>query len=381
MTTYEDAVQHLLDYVGQTVDSAIKRDVRGAIQEAYRELTNLHNWNYYRTHARIVSSAPYETGTVAYDHTGGTYERQLTLSGGTWPDWAASGSVRIANVSYAVESRKSNTVLTLSSGQNPGADVASGTAYTLLRDCYDLPADFRALFRLTALSWGRLEPISFDNWMMLLRETVSTGQPDYYAISPSQSQKGRMAVRFYPYPSSAETFDFIYLRSPRTLRLEKYEAGTVTTTGGSATVTGNETVFTSSMVGSVLRVTDSVTDAPTGLAGENPYLEETLIETFSSATSLVVKDAFASSLAAVKYTISDLIDVEEGSMLNAFLRCCEKQLGVRRMMKDRPNALAQYQMALQLAKEADSRLASRRIVGNRAVAIDWEDTNVGADVS
>ena len=43
------------------------------------------------TFARVdaTCSTAYLTGTVAYDHQGGTYDRLLTLTDGTWPAWAA----------------------------------------------------------------------------------------------------------------------------------------------------------------------------------------------------------------------------------------------------------------------------------------------------
>lgn len=72
----------------------------------------------------------YSTGTVAYDHTGGANERQLTLSGGTWPTWAKlPGRVFINDDWYALNTRVSDTVVTLTSGDNPGSDIAAGASY------------------------------------------------------------------------------------------------------------------------------------------------------------------------------------------------------------------------------------------------------------
>ena len=75
----------------------------------------------------------YTTGAVVYDHTGGASERLLTLSGSgaAYPSWAGSAKVRIGSTTYDVDSRLSDTTLTLSSSSNPGTDVGS-SSYTMI---------------------------------------------------------------------------------------------------------------------------------------------------------------------------------------------------------------------------------------------------------
>ena len=88
-------------------------------------------------------------------NSGGANERQLTIAAGTWPTWAARGRVSISNATYAVENRVSTTILTLRPDQNPGADVAAGTAYNLYQQAYTLPVNFRRLLRLFHASQNR----------------------------------------------------------------------------------------------------------------------------------------------------------------------------------------------------------------------------------
>lgn len=74
----------------------------------------------------------YNTGTVSYDHTGGSSERLVTLSGGSWPAWLDTDcALTIAGVRYAIASVNSSTVLQLGAdsstkaANNPGSDVGS----------------------------------------------------------------------------------------------------------------------------------------------------------------------------------------------------------------------------------------------------------------
>jgi len=62
--------------------------------------------------------------TITYDHTGGTYERMLTLSGTTWPAAAEHGYILISGTAYNVYRRISDTVLILDKEINPGSDFS-----------------------------------------------------------------------------------------------------------------------------------------------------------------------------------------------------------------------------------------------------------------
>ena len=119
--TYQDAVEWLLDFYGRTTASA--RDLRmakRAVDNAYREIAQAHNWRCYRAGYAIHTDADYDTGTITYDHTGGAYERMLTLASGTWPANAAYGELKLSGYGpYPVAARISDTVITLYEDQNP----------------------------------------------------------------------------------------------------------------------------------------------------------------------------------------------------------------------------------------------------------------------
>lgn len=74
----------------------------------------------------------YSTGTIEYDHTGGANENQVTLSGGTWPTYAKSPARLFVNGTfYNVLARISDSIITLKTTSNPGADIAAGATFYL----------------------------------------------------------------------------------------------------------------------------------------------------------------------------------------------------------------------------------------------------------
>ncbi len=122
--TFGDAQEHGLDYLGGTPDAQAIRDVRRSCLEAYRELANARTWLFLMRHGRTITNAPYLTGTINYQHSGGLYPRMMTISDGTWPAWAGPGAeVRVGVVTSQVAERRSDTVLTLDAAVNPGANL------------------------------------------------------------------------------------------------------------------------------------------------------------------------------------------------------------------------------------------------------------------
>lgn len=79
---------------------------------------------FYRgAHIMVTpTSTPYTTGTI------GIAAGVVTLSGGTWPNWAANGRLTVSGTTYTVNTRDSNTQLTLT---NLSVTVTAGTSYSL----------------------------------------------------------------------------------------------------------------------------------------------------------------------------------------------------------------------------------------------------------
>lgn len=356
LRTYQDAVDHLVNFTGGNPIDASQRLTRTAVQNAYLRLINERSWQYLYTSGQVALVAPYSTGTIAFDLTGGSSERLLTLSGGTWPTWAKFGRVRIEQNVYEVESRLGNTTLQLKAGLSPGADIAAGTGYTLFRSVYSLPVDLK---RLTSPHnkntwWSGSVGQQDQHW--LESRVNDCGDPVRWTIAADPDITGTYALYVQPYPSQDLIFDFIYQRNARPLFYSGYEtaarAGTVTVSANSSSVAGTNTTFTSAMEGSIIRFGTSALH-PDGLGGLNPFTEQRKILSVTNATTLILDTPVSSAKSAVKYVVTDPIDLPE-TFWNAMIRACEWEYSLTGRGPKPDQAAAHYKDALVKAKESDS---------------------------
>lgn len=349
--TYYDLVQSLLDMGGGAADDRALKTAKRAVQNAYRDLPAARRWSYFYQHYRLITDAPYSTGTVEFDYTGGTYELQLTLSSGTWPANAAYGKVLIDDVLYDVDERKSSTVLTLKAPLAPTADIAAGTSYTWFRDSYVLPSDLRSLDRLVELNeLIRPVPVLPSDWLRQYSGLRTPSTPNIYVVTGDNDNNGRLSLKFGPAPDQAYNFDFIYQRRPRPLKVYHETTGAVSNTG--TALTGSGTAFTQDMVGSVIRFYDA-SNVPTGLDGDYPYKDQRIIKTVTNATTAVLDAAPSTNYSAVKFSISDWADVEDGAMFTALQRMSEAEYAVMFSRDDAPQRKRMADQALLVAKEND----------------------------
>lgn len=357
---FGDVQSDLIDFVSTgSTDAANVRRTNRAIENSYREVTMARHWSYYYQRGRLQTQAPYNTGTITYTQA----TRVVDLASGTWPTWAANGTLSIAGVEYEVATRTSGTQLVLSVNSNPGADVAAGTSYYLWQDTYVLPVDFQSLGTIkdaqNNVTLEYMEPNDFIA-MRLFNMTVS--QPRYFTIFHDQNYVGALAIKLFPPPMLSYSYDYMYKRHPRQFTCHGYTTGTVTTSGTS--VTGVGTTFTQAMIGCMIRF-GTTGDGPTGTHGENPYVAQRVVSSFTSATSIGIDTALDAEVAAVKYEIGDPIDIEAGSMYTAFLRRCEYELAVQQRRDDIPKYLALAEKAMLVAFEEDNRNMDRRPEGSR----------------
>jgi hypothetical protein len=134
----------------------------------------------------------------------------------------------------------------------------------------------------------------------------------------------------------------------------EYKTGQVVGQAGGTAITGTDTKFTSKMVGSVLRF-GTVKNLPDGVEGLYPHEEERIVASVESDTSLTVDAVLSSAHSQVKYRISDIIDIEPGAMLEAFLAYCELRMSI--LLKDTDSGEKQdlYAGSLRLAMQSDNR--------------------------
>lgn len=368
LSTYQDLVDELCVSTGGGATSPEQRDVRMACQRAYTHLGDIHNWLFYKRAYRVYLSAAYSTGTITYDHTGGSSERLVTLASGTWPSWARNGKLIISDVVHDVAERLSDTTLTLDPTLNPQADVAAGTSYTLMRTTYAMPFDFKGMFDPQDEDQIRSCYIPPVSWHALERTLPTQTDTFFWTVMPSPDAYGSWVLRTWGYPSTAETIDFMYQGRPRPIKRTGYEtasrAGTVTLATNTS-VQGNSSTFSSDMVGSLLRVTTSTTVYPTGLGDLNPWTDQKVITEYSAASgaaALTVDSNWGATYTTVLYTISDPVDVDQ-SLWNLLVAAAKRYLWEMRG-NDRLNVAEQiYRRELYLAKENDCKNLEDRWAG------------------
>ncbi len=357
LLTFQDAVEHVCDVFDVPRDSRSQRLAIKSIVKAYRMLPTMHGWPYYRRPLVIQTVAAYSTGTIAYDYTGGAYERMVTLTTGTWPTWAGFGVLRISNVDYPILQRVSSTVITLDTRRCPDADVASGTAYTIFRNRYPLPLDFRRHDRIIQSGSNR-ELCIVDAGLAAANTLFSGGTSEPYlaCIIEDENYQGGLALMVSPAVNSATSLSFLYERKMRPLVTEKYDTGTLTIVADSASITGVGTTFTDAMIGAVLRVSVDG-NPPTPLEGSiasatpNPADYTRIVMGVSSATVLLVDETLGESASGRAYTLSDPIDVTD-LMIDVFLRLAELEYAKLSGREDVPERNAYFVGALEIARNA-----------------------------
>jgi|SRR6185436_11852140 len=379
LTTYHDAVSYLIDYAGGDAQQRTLTDAQRAVVNGYREFTSSHDWSYYFARHRITTSEPYDTGTVTYVNS----TRELTLSGGTWPTWAAYGSVIINQIPYEVASRTSATVLVLSQSSNPGEDIATATSFEIYRDTFPMPCDYLKGFDMLELTGGQLVlQVTNSDWLSPQQLRAGPAKPSRFAVTADPNYFGVLACRFHPRPDQAYSFDFIYHRRPRQLNIMDYSSGVVSVSNGSASVSGSSTAWASKHIGAVIRFAATGEKyAPTGREGAYPYAYERVVTSVSAAGALEVDEVLPETLTNVKYRISDPMDLEEGAFMTAFWRECERQLRSYKRMKALNVEDSDYQLSYARAREADSRSMSLRVAGGMvAYRLRFSDMPSGPDV-
>lgn len=347
--TYFDAVEHLITASYGGPQDAEQRDIRTAVQRAYAELAQIRDWTYYHVHGRLITARTYSVGTVAMPTT-----TTVTLSGGSFSDAGMTAanakhwSLKVGDTVFPVRSYESATAITVALENH--STVPAGTAYTLYRSTFGLPADFRNLDEPSSeFNWQAGSYVTPDQAMKLERVANSSGAPYHWTIIKDPMTDG-WAIRLIGYPTVAETVDFSYRRAPRPIRYSGHEAsarqGSIARS--SSAVSGTGTAFTLDMVGSILRV--GTTQPPGSLSSLSPYVSETVITAVGNATSLATQSSGTVS-PGTQYAVTDPLDLAP-HMHNAMYSAAEYWLA--RIRNQKPdNAFAMYQRDLRLAMEMD----------------------------
>lgn len=224
--SYDELTEEVGDYLGMgrsgwssleqdRLDAIVKSGLRQVYYPQEFKPGVTHLWSFMRPEITILTTALYSTGTVEIA------SGVVTLTGGTFPSWAAEGEVHVSSQIYTVNTRDSDTQVTL---DDTSVTVAAGATYNLTRPSYDLPEGFDgnfdgALHYKTGNNtlWG---PIRFLSPEILRRKKQSyngSDRPLYAAIQPKTFDATvgqRWKITFYPAPDDAYTLHGRYMVRP-----------------------------------------------------------------------------------------------------------------------------------------------------------------------
>ncbi len=301
MRTYADLIDHV-SLVALGHGKAVSREqVRVAINTAYAGLPLLANWKRYQTTTRLTVQ-PTVSGSCEV-----TGQGTVTIAEGAWPTWAAGCTIRIAGTPCRVATRDTATQLTLATLPKT---TGSGLSFVLYHDYHPLPDDFLNVISAHVLDYEtELRAVTPSGAMQTYGVNFTPSVPQAYVV---EAVLYGHALRIVPPPASGLLMDVVYRKRPAELIYsghdERDTAGTISVNGN--TVTGVNTLFARAMEGCVLRV-GTPTRIPTGPEGNNPYIEERIIDSVQSPTELIVASDFDNNYTNVRYSVTDVLDIDE----------------------------------------------------------------------
>lgn len=179
-------------------------DVDRIIRAGRRMFQAAAEWNFLKQEYVTNVSAPYSTGTVTVT------DGVVTLSGGTFPSYAAGQTIDIAGSAKRISTRDGDTQVTL---EDTAFDAAAGSTYSLYHTEHSLPSSFAA-FVSPPTTEGRNRYELFQQAVLpeyeLRRLTSlqapSTGRPELFAVQNTidSNEYGipTYVMRLYPLPDA-----------------------------------------------------------------------------------------------------------------------------------------------------------------------------------
>lgn len=210
-----ERVGHYLFGIRSSFSADQQADINDCVHDGLRRVYAAHNWSFLRPVADVTTTAPYVTGTVA------VAAGVVTLTGGTFPSWAADGVFKVSDQYYSVASRGSDTQITLDS---TSVTVAAGATYQLARPEIQLADAFDAVANDSDLTYYPspdcwYPPVQWrhDSTIRRLEGSNPTfDRPLFYSVRTvtfDPTVGSRKVLALYPTPDQAYT-----LRVPMILR-------------------------------------------------------------------------------------------------------------------------------------------------------------------
>lgn len=202
-----------LSYTATDWSTQQEVDIQRSIDKGYADFLGAHDWNFLKKFTTVNTTAPYSTGTITL--TDG--DETVTLATGTWPSWAAQGTLYYNGYEYSVSSRTDNSDIELDVAWDD--DTVSGASYELRRISYTLPDDFgqpNTWFTYSSsLNRDPLKRISASDLIAMRSGCTTTGYPEYAAIRTRTSafdgtSGQRLEVMFHPLADGAYPLGYSY---------------------------------------------------------------------------------------------------------------------------------------------------------------------------
>ena len=347
---------------GQANDDSVTK-IRIAIRQALRNVSAAHQWPYYHDYMHLTTNEVYDTGEISYVAS----TRTVTLTGGTFPTWAASGVIIIDTKHVRVETRTSGTVIVVRSDDAPVDDFTGD--YTMYQYQYSLDTDYNIH------KFGKIQ-VDQSNWMEYIppglfetevrRQALTTGgRPRWFTISRDIANTGQTLLSMWPYPTTELRCRFGYVRHPKDIKVWDYQTGTVDTTV-STVVTGIGTSFNQNHVGCILRTYSDRINVPTSTDGRFPWVDQVVVKTVIDATSLTAATSLTTAASDVAYCISDYIDVDSTTLYDVVTYAARLELAKLNRVDPKLQQLYQqdYEVALYSAKAQANSDGSVRVAGS-----------------
>lgn len=180
-------------------------DIEDCIRDGLRRVYSAHDWSFFRPLEDVTTTAPYTTGTIV------VVDGVVTLTGGTFPSWAADGLLKADNGYYSIASRGGNTQVTL---DDTSVDIDAGTTYELGRPEIPMPAAFEAVSGDSELTYypdqNELYPAIRQRHDQTIRKWQMSDpyfdRPLWYSVRTVEFDPtvgSRKVLAFYPTPDAA----------------------------------------------------------------------------------------------------------------------------------------------------------------------------------
>lgn len=190
-------------------------DIEDCIQDGLQRVYAAHDWSFFRPVVDVTTTAPYATGTVSVS------AGVVTLTGGSFPSWAADGIFKVNSGYYSVASRDGNTQITLDSNS---VTVAAGSDYQLARPEIPMQVEFEAIANDSDLTYYPSDssfypPVKQRGDQAIRKFEQSNpefGRPVFYSVRTDMFDPtvgSRKVLAFYPTPDEEYT-----MRVPMLLR-------------------------------------------------------------------------------------------------------------------------------------------------------------------